>query len=62
MLSCNLSIAVLLRYTIFASVFQFIIPLLIIAGIYVLICYYLKVRGVRSTGLVTWRHLRLHSF
>ena len=35
-----------LRYTIFASVFQFIIPLLIIGGIYILICCYLRVRAL----------------
>ena len=40
---------VLLRYTIFASVFQFILPLLIIASIYALICRYLRVRTRRST-------------
>ena len=49
LLMCSLYIDVLLRYTIFASVFQFILPLLIIASIYALICRYLRVRTRRST-------------
>ena len=78
LLMCSLYINVLLRYTIFASVFQFILPLLIIASIYALICRYLGVRlllrarrfwcwirtPIKSTGFwhSTYPHLRLILF